>query len=211
LAYLHPNWFKPSRERIQHLLNTYERYFILRFSNFGAYHDFGIKGISNQLAMKIVKILSNYGKVYITSERELDPKLEKYRICINPLYIHDAIYYSDMYIGDSQTMAIESAVLGIPSIRFNDFAESYSVTVLDEIENKYGLTYGINRSKPNVLLQRINNILKTSNIKSKYRERRDRMLSEKIDVTSFFVWLIEQYPESIKIIKDNPEYEKNFV
>jgi predicted glycosyltransferase len=27
----------------------------------------------------------------------------------------------DLYIGDSQTMAAEAAVLGIPSIRFNSF------------------------------------------------------------------------------------------
>jgi hypothetical protein len=36
------------------------------------------------------------------------------------------------------------------------------------------------------------------------------MLNEKIDVTSFLTWFIENYPESEKIMKDNPDYQLNF-
>jgi len=38
-----------------------------------------------------------------------------------------------------------------------------------------------------------------------------KMLSEKINVTPFFVWLIENYPESISIMKKNPDYQKKFI
>jgi len=36
------------------------------------------------------------------------------------------------------------------------------------------------------------------------------MLSEKIDVTAFMVWLIENYPESAKIMKKDNDYQYKF-
>lgn len=36
------------------------------------------------------------------------------------------------------------------------------------------------------------------------------MLQDKIDVTAFMVWFIENYPKSVEIIKDNPKYQYNF-
>ena len=36
------------------------------------------------------------------------------------------------------------------------------------------------------------------------------MLKEKIDVTAFMVWFIENYPESAKIMKENPDYQLRF-
>jgi predicted glycosyltransferase len=46
-----------------------------------------------------------------------------------------------MYIGDSQTMTAEAAVLGTPAIRFNDFVGELSY--LEELEYTFDLTYGI--------------------------------------------------------------------
>jgi len=36
------------------------------------------------------------------------------------------------------------------------------------------------------------------------------MLKETIDVTAFFVWFVENYPESAKIMKDNPGFQNSF-
>jgi hypothetical protein len=36
------------------------------------------------------------------------------------------------------------------------------------------------------------------------------MLSEKIDVTAFFTWFIENYPESQRIMQENPDYQRHF-
>ena len=46
-------------------------------------------------------------------------------------------------------------------------------------------------------------------IKGKYILLR-RMLSDKIDVTAFLTWFIENYPESKRIMKENPDYQYNF-
>ena len=39
---------------------------------------------------------------------------------------------------------------------------------------------------------------------------RFRMLAEKIDLAKFLVWFIEDYPESRKIMSENPDYQFNF-
>lgn len=49
-----------------------------------------------------------------------------------------------------------------------------------------------------------------NDIESIWLKRKENMLSDKIDVTSFMVWFVENYPESAKIMKENPEYQKRF-
>jgi hypothetical protein len=36
------------------------------------------------------------------------------------------------------------------------------------------------------------------------------MIKDKIDVTAFMVWFIENYPESKRIMKENPDYQYKF-
>lgn len=48
------------------------------------------------------------------------------------------------------------------------------------------------------------------NLKEEWQRRRQKMLSEKIDVTAFMVWFIENYPDSVKVMKENPDYQYNF-
>ena len=84
LAYLHPNHFAPSRELVDSILEIQGPFFLVRFAKLSAHHDVGIQGISNSLAGKIIDILSQRGRVFISSERELSAELEPYRISINP-------------------------------------------------------------------------------------------------------------------------------
>ena len=204
LAYLHPNLFTPDRKKV----DIKEKFFILRFASLSAYHDGNAAGINNEIAYKLVKILTEKGKVIITSERDLPESLEKYRFRGNLNDIHYYLYYADLYVGDSQSMAVESAMLGTPNIRFNDFIGK--IGVLEELENKYGLTCGIHSSKPGKLISKINEFLNTPNLKQEFKRRRNNMLSDKIDVTAFMVWFIDNYPESVKIIKENPDYQSKF-
>jgi len=36
------------------------------------------------------------------------------------------------------------------------------------------------------------------------------MLEDKIDVTAFLVWFVENYPESFSIMRENPDYQAGF-
>ena len=110
LSYLHPNHFIPDKSVVQKYIKSDTKYFILRFSSLNAHHDKGKKGITDSLAKGIVNKLNKYGKVFITSERKLSPEFEEYRLEINPLDIHQFLYFAEIYIGDSQTMTAEAAV-----------------------------------------------------------------------------------------------------
>jgi len=206
LAYLHPSVFKPDKSKIDFL--GVEKYFIIRLTNLQAYHDKGKKGISRNLLLELIVRLEKVGKVFITSERQLPEEFEKYRLVINPLLIHQVLYFADLYIGDSQSMAVEASLLGTPNIRFNDFAAK--IGVLNELENKYSLTKGINTSCSDKLLEVVNELVLDSNVVNRTKELAQVMLKDKINVPKFFVWFIENYPQSKQIMKENPDYQYKF-
>lgn len=191
LAYLHPNRFTPDPAIVDQYFPHDKPYFLLRFAQLSAYHDIGAhaKGINNTIAQELIDILSPHGTVFITSERPLTNALEQYRLHINPLHIHHIMAYATLYIGDSQSMAVEAAMLGTPSIRFNDFAGK--IGVLEELENKYHLTIGIPSSDPDRLYKTITELLSSENLRNTYQERRKQMLADKIDVASFYTDFIE--------------------
>lgn len=209
LAYLHPNVFRPDTKIIEKLNCDGKKIYLLRLSKLSAHHDFGIKGIDKELLSGLVKMLSKNGRVFISAEQQPYPEFQEHHLDIDVNAMHHFLYYCDLFIGDSQSMAVEAAILGTPSIRFSDFAGR--IGVLEELEHKYGLTYGIKTSEPEKLYAKIEELLRTPNLKEEWQKRRQKMLSGKIDVTAFMVWLIENYPESAKVMRENPDYQLRFM
>lgn len=198
LAYLHPNRFAPDSRIVRSYgIDPDSPYFILRFAQLNAHHDKGVAGISTDVAQHLIDILSPFGQIYITSERTLEPQFEQYRLHINPLDIHHVMAYATLYIGDSQSMAVEAAMLGTPSLRFNDFVGAKKIGVMEELEHVYSLTYGISSHCPEQLYARLQEWLAMGDkLRDEFQHRRQRMLADKIDVTAFFTWFIENYPAS---------------
>lgn len=211
LTYLHPNRFTPNAEVLKpYKIDPTKPYFLMRFAKLNAHHDTGVQGISTEVAQHIIDLLSPHGQIYITSERELEPQFEQYQLHINPLDIHHVMAFATLYIGDSQSMAVEAAMLGVPSLRFNDFVGKKKIGVMEELEHVYGLTYGISSHEPDKLYSKIQELLGTG-LKSEFQTRRQRMLADKIDVTAFFTWFIENYPSSAKEAKNaNEDFWKQF-
>ena len=208
LSYLHPARFTPELRKISGSIDTSKRIFLIRLSKLSAHHDFGIGGLNNDLVNRLIHILSEHGNVFISAEGELLPAFKKYEVKTNPKDIHHLLFYSDLLISDSQSMTVEAAMLGTPSIRFSDF--SGRIGVLEELEHEYGLTHGVETRKTDKLFKKANELVNTQNLKGLYQKRRMKMLQEKIDVTAFMVWLVENYPESVKIMKENPDYQWKF-
>jgi len=195
LSYLHPSVFTPDKTIAKKYLNPDEPYFILRFAKLTAHHDTGIKGIDNIMAMRLIKHMQPYGKVYITSERKLSTELEPFRLNINPLDMHHILAFSELFIGDSQTMSAESGVLGIPFIRFNGFVGR--IGYLRDLEDNYQLGYGIRPDNEDLLYTTLETLLNNKNKKVEWEVKRKKMLSEKINVSEFITRLIENYPGSV--------------
>lgn len=208
LAYLHPHHFSPDRKVVEKYFSVEKPYFILRFAKLNAYHDIGVKGINTEIAQHLIDQLKPYGDIYITSERELEPQFEQYRIQINPLDMHHVMAFAQLYIGDSQTMAAEAGVLGVPFVRFNDFVGK--IGYLRELEDAYQLGYGIKTDEVDRLYQVVDSLVRMPDRKEVFQARRQKMLSEKIDYAQFLTWFIENYPESKRIMKENPDYQYRF-
>ena len=209
LAYLHPNIFTPDEKVVEEIgLKIGDPYFILRFNAFKAHHDIGVQGLTIENKRKLIAHLETHGTVFITSERNLDEEFKKYQLLLSPEKIHSLIYFATMLIGDSQTMTSEAAVLGTPAIKCNTFAGKLSIP--NELEKKYHLCYSFLPEDSNKFFSKIEELLSIDNLKSEFIKRREKLLGDKIDVTAFYVWFIENYPNSIIVMKENPEFQYSF-
>lgn len=193
LAYLHPNYFKPDPTILDEQgVSKGEKFIVVRLISWGASHDIGDIGFGN--VSDGVKSLEPYGKILITSEAQLPSKFEKYKVTISPEKIHHLLNYANLYIGESATMASESAMLGTPSIFVSSSRRGYT----DELESKYGLVYNFSDPKnmQKHAIEKAFELLENKNLKKDWKGRRKNMLREKIDVTKFITNFIENYPES---------------
>lgn len=218
LAYLHPNYFKPNPTVLAELgLSEDDNIFLIRFASFNAIHDTQSENFKKEYVLPLIEKLENQGKIIISSEKKLDKYLEKYQYNISPDKYHDILYYAKMYIGESSTSAEEAAVMGTPSLNFERIIINGKLHsagdlcgVLTELENKYGLVYCFHDEQK--LLQKLDELLNKGikNIKQESREKSCRLIKDKIDVTQFMVWFIENYPESFRDMKDNQMIQKQF-
>ena len=118
--------------------------------------------------------------------------------------MHHVMAFASLYIGDSQTMAAEAGVLGVPFVRFNDFVGR--IGYLRELEDIYHLGFGIKASAPgsvDQLCARVSELVEMNPAERHevYQSRRQKMLDEKIDCAKFLTWFIENYPASVKEVK----------
>ncbi len=196
LAYLHPNHFSPDPEVLGEIgVEEGERYFIMRLVSLQAIQDVGEAGLSFCMRRKLVDRLAQLGKVFISAEEALPPEFREYKIAASPDKIHHLLYYATMFIGDSQTMTAEAAVLGTPAIRCNTFVGR--ISYLEELEHKYGLTYGFLPSDEERMFDKVMELLNSRDLKKTWQEKRNRMLQDKIDLTQWMVDFIDNYPESL--------------
>jgi len=199
LAYLHPNVFTPNENVLKELgVEKNEKYALIRFVAWNATHDIGHRGFSKEKKIKLVTELSRYIKVFISSEGELPEELKGFQIKIKPENMHNALYYAQLLVGESATMASECAMVGTPAIYINN---SHFGSLDSQAE--YGLVHLFSEDElaQEHAIQKAIEIVSKPDIKNEYRERAQKMLENKIDVTSFMIWFVENYPESVKEVK----------
>lgn len=190
LAYLHPNRFEPDAGIRRELgVSGDQRYFLLRLVALKAHHDVGQKGLSREQARQIIRKLSEYGRVFISAESDLADDLKPYQLPVPPHRILDVLAFADLLISDSQTMSVEAAMLGTPSIRCNTFVGRLSV--LNVLDRRYELTAGFLPSDFDNLLTLLDRWLHMPDLKAQWQIRRHRMLSECIDLTEWMLSLFE--------------------
>lgn len=117
LSYLHPNSFAPSRDiALRCNLDPQRDNFLIRIVSWRATHDVGKSGWTEEALTRLVQKLEPRGRVHISSERPLPKGLERLGFTGLPDEIHHLMAFCRLYVGESVTMACESATLGVPSI-----------------------------------------------------------------------------------------------
>lgn len=181
-CYLGPDEFVPDRQVLEKAgIGANKPFFLLRFISWDANHDVGHYGFSDEQKIKLTEILSRHGRVIISAEQKhLPENLKKYLNPTPPNEIHHLLHFAHMYIGDSQTMATEAALLGAPSLRYNSFVGPGDMSNFIILENKYGLLR--NFSDFNQLVKTIQTFLEDKAIKQEWLMKRDRYFSLKENI-----------------------------
>ena len=188
LAYLHPDYFQPDLSVYDELcISKEQKFVILRFNAFDAFHDIHRKGFSLSDKQKLVQELGKHAKVFISAEGTIPPELQDYKLQIPYDRIHHAIYYSQLLVCDTGTMATEAAVLGTPAVVCLSNAHEFGNFI--ELEQKYGLIYCF--QEPQGAIRMALDLIQREDLKKAWMEKRSALLMTKINATKFFVDLVE--------------------
>ena len=187
LAYLHPKWFKEEKDFLKELgIKKNEKYFVLRSVSWQASHDVGYTGISKNDMEKIIALLKDQGRIFLSSEYN-DKNFEEYTIKAHPAKIHTLMAHSSLYFGEGATMASESAILGVPSFYISPLLGTMGN--FEELEKKYGLLYSFKEASS--AIPHISQLIENDKL-SEWEHKREKLLKEKIDVTSFMIEFFEK-------------------
>lgn len=179
LAYLHPNNFIPDISVPKKYGLEPGNFVILRLSALKANHDKNAKGISTAL-LELIKKEINEFEIIESNEGKQGGK-------IKPWDMHHVLAFSKMIISDSQTMSAEGAVLGVPSLRINNFIGR--ISYLNELENKFNLGFGFFPEQEEEILSCIKELV-NNNSYYDLEKRRNTLFDEKID---FNQWQIDYF------------------
>lgn len=208
LAHLHPNVFSPNRKILKN--DIYKKpFYFFRLVSATSTHDVGKKGLNDNILSFLIEKLSEKGDIVINTERVIPAEFEKYVLSYNKKDVVHYIAFADILISDSTTMCAEAAVLGTPSIEIDDWYSDFNQ--YDSFNRKYNLLFGFKPEDIKGIEQKLDELLFLGdNLKPEFQKRRQKLLNDSIDLSSFMIWLFEKYPESINIFFKNPNYQIKF-
>lgn len=199
LLYLHPHRFTPmKREEVCRLLGIEprERYVLMRFVSWHATHDKGHKGVSFENKLEAVRQMNQYARVFISSESPLPTELATYKLPTVPEMIGHVMAHATLVFGESATMVSEAAMLGVPGIYLDNTGRLYT----RDQQQRYGLCWCYTESEVDQLsaISQAVSLLAQDpvSLSTQMHAASSKLLSEKIDVTGWLVWFIENYPQS---------------
>lgn len=184
------------------------KYILFRYIAYDAWHDKDAQPISMEDRKELVCRLAEKYKVCVSLESSVkDPFFDKYLLKNKPEHMHDIMDNCAFMIVEGATMASEAAMLGVPYIYINPLQNlGYIKEQVKDYPDFFYMSTDIeevNKIIDGKLVGFIDN-----------NERRDEIRRDiefkTINPTDFLVWFVENYPESVKIMKENPQYQFNF-
>ncbi|AGN02207.1 hypothetical protein L593_11310 [Salinarchaeum sp. Harcht-Bsk1] len=190
LAYLHPDRFEADPDLLaEYGVDSEASYAVVRFVSMGAYHDVGEAGLAREQKRRLVETLAEHGPVYVSSEGEPPADLPGDSVPVPPDAIHHLLANASVFVGDSDTMAIEAAVLGTPTVRVDSFGDGDVLGCFNELE-RFDLVHSTTDGDEAV--ERAAELADDPAATDRWRRRRDRLLDETVDVSAYMVDTIRE-------------------
>tara|TARA_R110002096_G_scaffold170131_13_gene342313 strand:- start:927 stop:1949 length:1023 start_codon:yes stop_codon:yes gene_type:complete len=181
LSYLHPNHFEPDPSVLTEIeLDASKPLTVIRFVSWGAVHDIGHTGIQIEDKINLVKRLSEVSNVCITSESELPEELKPFALRIDKTKMHSLLYYADLFVGESATMASESAMLGTPAVYIDNEGRGYT----NYLESNYGIVFNFTESKEDII-RASNKSTDLLKLRNSFNVIREDILKNSIDTSDY--------------------------
>ena len=207
MFYLHFKYFKKETKVIVPYIKNISNYVLIRFVSWEAHHDKGQQGLSYKKKIDLVDFLAGKGyDVIISAEGNLPSELQKYRLAAPSNIMHQLIAHARFLLTEGATMASEAVLLGVPVVYINSIINGYSI----EQKNIGLMTILYNENKIFDEILSIEKILNDEESFQCFIAKSQAYFNSKIDATAFMVWFIENYPESKRIMKENPDYQYRF-
>lgn len=197
LTYLHPDRFRPDPTIRRRLGIPDGPLIVLRFSAHDASHDRRIVGIDPRTQESLLDRCRRAGSVVLA--REGDPTVllrassgdDPRPLPIPAGSFHQLLAHADLFVGDSQSVAIEAALLGVPAIRLSGFTGRHFT--LTHLEDHHGLITNLRPGEELGLLAAVSMAL--DDLEATVRRTavgRERLLADTADLTGWFVRTIER-------------------
>ena len=188
LSYLHPNSFKNFNLKHDFQNDPNKRLYLIRCVSLHAHHDVNHRGIDFPLLRKMIDLLSQSGTILISFEGECPQEFKEYEFCYQPYLMHSFIKKAHLFISDSQTMSLESALLGTPAIRVNTFKAKCSI--INDVEFNHELIFSFFPNDIENILEYIDTFKENSLAYKRWKLRYDNFIKSKINFSDTIVEII---------------------
>lgn len=194
--YLSDGRFTPNQEVIQRLRGSENQdYVLVRFVSWKAHHDYGQSGMSDQVKRQLIDLLKTKYRVYVSAEGEIPEEYKEMAIDIDVAEMHDTIAGASMFVGESGTMASESAFLGVPALYINSLPLMGYLSMWQD----NGLLKHFRKSEGIVAF--LQSWMEDPQLKTKSEETAGKIRAGFDDSTDVLVRLVENYPDELKNLR----------
>jgi predicted glycosyltransferase len=185
---------------VESMFDFTEKYSIIRLVAFNGHHDYGHNGLDDTQLVRLVERLERNGRVFITSERILSEKWEKYRISVPADKMHSLMSGALVVVGDSQTMISEAASMGVPAFKCNSFAGKLSVPNM--LEKEFGLCFSFTPGEFDSMLKKIEIALENDKFRNDISVGLSLLRRKKIDTSKLIIYCVNQWRLDFQKIRE---------
>ena len=186
LFYLHPSVFTPDKQVLRDVgFNPDEPYILVRFVAWNASHDIGKKGLDDAGKIALVKKLSLYGRVYVSSEGPVPEELKPNLLKTPYELVHHVLAFAKLVYSEGATMASEAVMLGTHALYVNVIKSGSTQEQSERFQLLYNFNDGADRYEK--ATAKAIELLETPDLEQQGAQKLKKLLSEKVDINQYYM------------------------